>query len=129
LLERPVKLVEFLLCLEYSLQLVVGLLLLVLVLLLEDLVLLLCLHSVSLDDVVVVVGPLELSLHLCELMLNSIELNTCVFSSLLNLPNFLFLLSQLQVDSLVLVRQLFSEGVLQTGHQRLFKTWVSALKS
>jgi hypothetical protein len=105
-------LIQLLLSFEDSLQLVVGFVLLVLVLLLEDLVLLLGLHSVSLNDVVVVVGPFELSLHLSQLMLHSIELHTCVFSALLDLAYFFFLLSKLEIDALVFVRKLLGQGIL-----------------
>ena len=87
--------------------------------------LLLGLDSVPLDDVVVIVGALELRLHFGKLMLNSVELHTSVFSRLLDLPDFLFLLAKLQVDSLVLVCQLLRQGILEPCHQGLYRKLVN----
>jgi hypothetical protein len=79
------------LSLEHLLELLVGLFLLGFVLFLEDLVLLLSFDAVLLDDVVVVVGALEGGLHLCELMLDSVELDTDLFSVFLDLLALLVL--------------------------------------
>lgn len=105
--------------LEHSLELVVGLVFLVFVLLLKDFVLLLCLDSVALDDVIVVVSALEFGLHLGQLVLNSVQLDTGIFSRLLDLADFFFPLAELEIDSLVLVRQLLGQGILQPRHQWL----------
>ena len=72
LLEGTVELIELLLGLEHSLELVIGLFLLTFVLLLKDFVLLLSLNSVPLNNVVVIVSPLKLGLHLGKLMLHTI---------------------------------------------------------
>ena len=119
LLQGSVELIELLLGFKDSLKLIVGLFLLVLVLLLEEFVLLLGLDPVSLDDVEVVVSALELGLHLGQLVLHAVQLHTSLFSLLLDLPDFLFFLSELQIHALVLVCQLLGKSVLQTGHQRL----------
>ena len=85
LVQGPVKLVQFFLSLEHFLQLLVGLFLLGFVLLLKDLVLLFCLHSVSLHDVVVIVGLFISRLHLGKLVLHTVELHTFLLSLLLYL--------------------------------------------
>ena len=87
----------------------------------------LSLNSVSLDDIVVVVSSLEGSLHTSKLMLNSIELHTSLFSGLSDLSDLLFFLTEGEIDSLVLIRELFGESILQTGHQWLKETRASKL--
>jgi hypothetical protein len=99
--------------------LIVGLLLLALVLLLENFVLFFGLGSVSLNNIVVIVGSLELGLHFGKLMLHAIKLYTGIFSLLLDLSYLLFFFSELEIDTFVLVGQLLGESILETGHQRL----------
>lgn len=77
------------------------------------------LHPIPLHDVVVVMGPFKRRLHLGQLMLHAIQLNTGLFSRCAHLPNFLFFFAELEVDTLVLIGQLLREGVLQTHHQDL----------
>ena len=79
----------------------------------------LSLDTVALHDVVVVVGTLESRLHLGQLVLNSVELHTSFLAALANLADFLFLFAEGQIDTLVLIRQLLSKSVLQTGHEGL----------
>ena len=107
LLECSIELVQFFLGLEHSFELLVSLLLFAFILALEDLILALSFHSVSLDDVVVVVGALECGLHFGELVLDSVELDTGVFTRLADLTHFFFLLSKLEIDTFMLIRQLF----------------------
>ena len=119
LLESTVELVQFLLGFQYALELLISFLFLALVLALQDLVLTLSFDTVALHDVVVVVGTLESRLHLGQLVLNSVELHTSFLAALANLADFLFLFAEGQIDTLVLIRQLLSKSVLQTGHEGL----------
>jgi hypothetical protein len=80
LLEGSIELIELFLGFEYSLELLISLFFLAFVLSLQDLILSLCFDSVSLDNVIVVVGALECGLHPGELMLDSVELHTSLFS-------------------------------------------------
>jgi len=80
LLKSAVKLIELILSLQHSLELLVGLLLFAFVLALEDFVLALGLDTVPLNDVVVVMSAFKSSLHLGELVLDTIQLNTSVFT-------------------------------------------------
>ena len=121
LLESSIELVQLLLGLEHSLELLVSLLLFAFILTLEDLILALSFHSVSLDDVVVVMSALKCCLHASQLVLDSVQLHTSLLSRLSDLPDFLLLLSQLQINTLVLVCQLLCQGVLKPSHQRLNK--------
>lgn len=111
--------VELLLGLKHSLQLLVRLLLLALVLALEDLVLSFGLGSVPLHDVVIVMGAFECRLHAGQLVLDSIELHTGLFSRLSDLPYGLLSLAELEVDTFVLVCELLGQSVLQARHQGL----------
>ena len=79
----------------------------------------LSLSTIPLDDVVVIVGTLEGSLHASQLMLYAVQLHTSLLTAHSDLTYGLFGLAKFQVDTLVLIRQLFSEGVLQARHQRL----------
>jgi hypothetical protein len=119
LLERPIQLIQFLLCFENTFQLIIGFFLFVLVLFLQYLVLLLTLHLIPLNDVVVIVGSFEFGLHFGKLMLDTIELHTGFLSVFLDFTDFFFFFSELKIDSLVLVGQLFGQGILQSCHQRL----------
>jgi len=76
-------------------------------------------NSIALHNVVIVVGALEGGLHLCQLVLHSIQLDTCLFTWLANLPNFLFFLAKLQIDALVLVGELLGQGILEARHEGL----------
>ena len=105
---------------EHTLQLLVSLLFLAFILALQDLVLSFGLGSVALHDVVVVVSALECGLHARQLMLHAIQLHTSLLTRLSNLADGLFGLAKFQINTLVLVRQLLSEGVLQARHQRLY---------
>jgi hypothetical protein len=60
-------------------------------------------HSVPLHDVVVVVRAFEAGLHLGELMLHSVQLDTSLFAGLAHFAHLLFLLPQLKIHALVLV--------------------------
>ncbi len=71
----------------------------------------------------------ELGVHLGELMLNSIELHTSVFSLLFDFTNLFFLLSKLKVDSFVLVGQLLRQSILKTGHERMVCWQVTDISS
>ena len=75
--------------------------------------------AVSLNNVVVVVSALELGLHLGKLMLDSIELYTSVFATLLDLTHLFLLLSEIEVHTLVLVRKLLGKSILEASHQVL----------
>ena len=119
LLKGAVELVELLLGLQHALKLLISLFLLALVLSLEDLVLPLSFAAVALHNIVVVVRALKSGLHARQLVLHSVELHTGLFALLANLSHSFFALAQLQVHTLVLIRQLLSQGVLQTGHQGL----------
>ena len=74
------------------------------------------LYAVALHDVVVVVGALKSCLHAGQLVLHAIQLNTGLFTSLTNLAHFFLLFSELQIDTLMLVRQLLCQGVLEPCH-------------
>jgi hypothetical protein len=71
---------------------------------LEDFVLLFSLYAVSLHDVVVVVGALKSCLHAGQLVLDAIQLNTSLFTSLTNFAHFFLLFAELQIDTFMLVR-------------------------
>ena len=105
--------------LEHALQLLVSLLLLAFILTLQDLVLSLRLGPVALHDVVVIVSALECGLHARQLVLHAVQLHTSLLTRLSNLADGLFGLAKFQINTLVLIRQLLSEGVLQARHQRL----------
>jgi hypothetical protein len=75
--------------------------------------------SVSHDDVEVVMGAFKLSLHFGKLMLDTIELYTCLLTVLLHSSDFIFFLTELQVNSLVLIGQLLGQSILKTSHQGL----------
>ena len=79
----------------------------------------LSIDTISLNNVVVVMSTLESRLHLGKLMLHTIQLNTSLFAGLSYLANFFLFLSELQVNTFVLVCQLFGKSVLQTSHQGL----------
>ena len=78
------------------------------------------LSAIPLNDVVVIVCSLEGSLHAGKLMLYAVQLHTSLLTAHSDLTNRLFGLAKFQVNTLVLVRQLFGEGVLQARHQRLY---------
>ena len=80
----------------------------------------LSLSTIPLNDVVVIVGTLEGSLHAGQLMLYAVQLHTSLLTAHPDLTYRLFGLAKFQIDTLVLVRQLLSEGVLQARHQRLY---------
>ena len=122
LLKRTIKLVKLFLGFEDSLELFVSLFLFALVLALKDFMLALSLGPVTLHDVVVVVSALESGLHAGQLVLDSVKLHTGLFTGLTNLADGLFALTQLEIHSLVLVRQLLGQSVLQTSHERLNNT-------
>ena len=121
LLESSVELVEFFLSFEHSFKLLISFLFLAFVLALQDLILALSFHSISLDNVIVVVSALKGSLHASKLMLYTVKLNTGFFSRLSNFPDFFLFLSELQINTLVLICQLLSQSVLQPCHQGLYK--------
>ena len=79
----------------------------------------LSLSPVALHDVVVIVSALECGLHARQLMLHAVQLHTSLLTRLSNLADGLFGLAKFQINTLVLVRQLLRESILQTGHQRL----------
>ena len=79
----------------------------------------LSLSTIPLNDVVVIVGTLEGSLHAGQLMLYAVQLHTSLLTRLSNLADGLFGLAKFQINTLVLVCQLLRESILQTGHQRL----------
>lgn len=66
--------------------------------------LLFSLYAVSLHDVVVVVGALKSCLHAGQLVLDAIQLNTSLFTSLTNFAHFFLLFAELQIDTFMLVR-------------------------
>ena len=119
LLECAVELVQLLLSFQDTLELFISLFLPSFVLLLQDLQLFLSIHTVLLYNIVVVVGALESGLHLGELVLDSVELNTDFLTLLLDLADFFLLLAELQIDALMLVGQLLSQGILKALHKRL----------
>ena len=107
LLQRAVELVELVLRFKHTFELFIGFFFLRFVLALEDFVLAFGFDAVALNDVVVVVGALECGLHFGELVLDSVELDTGVFARLADLTHFFFLLSKLEIDTFMLIRQLF----------------------
>jgi len=119
LLECAVELIELLLSLQDTLQLLISLFLPSLVLLLQDLQLFLSVNTVFLHNIVVVVGALESGLHLCELVLHSVELDTDLLTLLLDLADLFLLLAELQIDALMLIGQLLCQGILKALHKRL----------
>lgn len=119
MLESSVQLVELFLGLKDSFELLISFFLLSFVLTLKDLVLSLSINTVSLHNVVVVMCALKSRLHLGKLMLNTVQLHTSLFAGLSDLANFFLFLSELQVNTFVLVSELFGKSVLQTRHQRL----------
>lgn len=76
-------------------------------------------NAIPLDNVVVVVGAFECSLHFSELVLHSVELHTCIFSGLANFTHFFFFFAKLQVYTLMFVGQLLRERILESHHQNL----------
>lgn len=119
LFQSAVELIKLVLSLEDSFELLIGLLLLTFVLALEDFVLALGFHSVPLHDVVVVVSAFKSGLHLGELMLDTIQLHTGVFTGLAHLAHFFLLLAESEINTLVLIGQLLSQSVLEADHQHL----------
>jgi len=107
LLQRAVELVELVLGFKNTFELFIGFFFLRFVLALEDFVLAFGFDAVALNDVVVVVGALECGLHFGELVLDSVELYTGVFTRLADFTHFFFLLSKLEIDTFMLIRQLF----------------------
>jgi len=93
LFESAIELVKLFLGFEDALELLIRLLLLALVLALENFVLPLGLGAVTLHDIVIIVSPLEGGLHARQLMLNAIELHTCLLTGLANLADRLFSLT------------------------------------
>ena len=81
------------------------------------------LDTVPLDNVVVVVGAFESGLHLSELMLHSVQLDTSVLTGLSDFADFFLFFTELKINTFVLIRQLLCQGVLQTHHQNLNKVW------
>ena len=79
----------------------------------------LSLSSVPLNDIVVVVSALEGRLHTGKLMLYSVELDTCLLSGLSDLSDGFFTFAKFEIHTLVLVRQLLCQRVLEARHQRL----------
>ena len=75
--------------------------------------------SVPLHDVVIVVRAFETGLHLGELVLHSVQLNTCFLTCLAYFTHFFLFLPQLEIHALVLIRELLGEGVLEGYHQHL----------
>jgi hypothetical protein len=119
LFECAVQLIELLLRLKYTLKLFVGLLFAGFILFLKNFELFFGIHTVLLDNIVVVVSALESGLHLCELMLHAVQLHTDLLSLLLDFPDLFLLLSEFEVDPLVLIRQLLCQGVLKSLHEGL----------
>ena len=117
--EFPNQLVELFLGLEHTLKLLVSFFLFALILSLEDLMLAFGLTSVPLNNIVVIVRPFKCGLHAGKLVLHSIELHTSLFALLADLAHGLLAFAKFQVNTLVLIRQLFRQSVLQSGHQRL----------
>lgn len=79
----------------------------------------LCLNSVSLYDIVVIVSLLIGGLHLGQLVLHTVELDTLFFPLLLDLLALLILLSQLHINLLVLLCKLVQQGLLHWSHKWL----------
>ena len=77
------------------------------------------LDSVPLYDVVVVVRTFKASLHLGKLVLHSVQLDTCFLTRLAYFAYFFFFFSQLEIHTLVLIRELLCESVLEGNHQHL----------
>ena len=121
LLESSVELVKFFLSFKHSFKLLISFLFLAFILALQDLILALSFHSISLDNVVVVVSALKGCLHTSKLMLYAVKLNTSFLSRLSNFPDFFLFLSKLQINTLVLIGELLSQSVLQPCHQGLYK--------
>ena len=107
LLQSAVQLVQLFLGLEHTLKLLVSFFLLALILSLEDLMLAFGLTSVPLYNIVVIVRPFKCSLHAGKLVLHSIELHTSLFTLLADLAHGLLAFAKFQVDTLMLIRQLF----------------------
>ena len=61
----------------------------------------------------------ETSLHFCELMLYSVQLNTSFFTGLPDFSDFFFFFSKLEVNTFVFVSKLFGESVLEPNHENL----------
>lgn len=78
---------------------------------------LLCLNTISRHDVKVIMGALKLCLHFGKLVLDAVHLNTSVFTLLLDFSNFFLLLTQLKINTLVLISQLFGQGSLEPSHE------------
>lgn len=117
MLESPIELVQLLLSLKNSFELVISLLFLSLILLLEEFVLLFSFNSISSYNIIVVMGSFELSLHFGELMLNAVHLNTSIFSILLDLSDFFLFFTKLKIDTLMLIGQLLCQGTLESSHE------------
>jgi hypothetical protein len=76
-------------------------------------------NTVPLHDVVVFMSSFEGRLHLCKLVLNAVQLDTCVFASLSDFADLLFFFTKTEINSLMLVRQLFGQSILESNHQNL----------
>ena len=78
-----------------------------------------CFSAITLHNIVVVMGSLEGRLHTGKLMLNAIELHTGLLARLSDLSDRFFGFTKFQVDTLMLIRQLLGQSVLQTSHEWL----------
>lgn len=77
------------------------------------------LNSVPLHNIVVVMGAFKSCLHFGELMLDPVQLHTGVFTGLAHFTDFFFFLAELQIYTLVFIRQLLSQSILKADHQYL----------
>jgi hypothetical protein len=86
---------------------------------LENFVLPFSFNAVPLNDIEVIVGALKAGLHLGELVLNAVELNTSLFTIFSHFTDLFFLLAQLKIDAFVFVGQLLGQSVLEAHHENL----------
>lgn len=80
LLQSAIQLIELFLCLKHTFKLLIRFFLLTFVLPLQDFMLAFSFNSIALHNIVVVMGAFEGGLHLCQLMLHSVQLDTCLFT-------------------------------------------------
>jgi hypothetical protein len=91
LLQCAVQLVQLFLCLCHSFELFFSFFLLSFELFLQHFMLLLSINPILLNDIVVVMCSLKRRLHLRQLVLHTVELDTCLFTGLLHFSHLFFL--------------------------------------
>jgi hypothetical protein len=74
-------------------------------------------------------SSLEFGLHFSKLMLNTVHLDTSIFTLLFDFSNFFLFFTELKINALVLIGQLFGQGSLESSHEVMIGWKVSNVSS